>query len=126
MDYLDLKHFHIGCAIASVTLFFLRGIWMMSDPEMLDKRWVRTLPHVVDTLLLASALTMVFWSGQYPFQQNWLTAKVVALIIYIALGTVALKRGRNKVIRVCAWVIALLVFTYIVSVAVTKHALVFA
>ena len=62
---------------------------------MLQQRWVKIVPHVVDTLLLVSALTLVFWSDQYPFEQPWLTAKVLALIVYIALGTIALKRGKN-------------------------------
>ena len=92
---------------------------------MLQQRWVKIVPHVVDTLLLTSALTLVFWSGQYPFEQPWLTAKVLALIVYIALGTIALKRGKTKFIRSLAWVAALATFTYIVVVAVTKQALVF-
>ena len=62
---------------------------------MLQQRWVKIVPHVVDTLLLVSALTLVFGSDQYPFEQPLLTAKVLALIVYIALGTIALKRGKN-------------------------------
>lgn len=92
------------------------------DSPALRQRWVRIAPHVIDTLLLASALTMVFWSGQYPFVQNWLTAKVIALFAYIGLGTVALKRGKTKAVRISAFVSALLVFAYIVSVAVTRQA----
>ena len=99
---------------------------MVRDSAMMHQRWVRIAPHLVDTLLLSSALVMVIWSGQYPFVQNWLTAKVLALIVYIGLGSVALKRGKNKTVRVCAFIAALSVFAYIASVAVTKHALVFA
>jgi len=125
MDYLTLKHLHVSCALASGALFFLRGIWMMRDSPLLQRRWVKTLPHLVDTTLLGSALTMVFWSGQYPFVQNWLTAKVLALLLYIALGSIALKRGRSKRIRSTAWGTALLVFFYIGAVAVTKRPTVF-
>ena len=64
---------------------------------MLQQRWVKIVPHVVDTLLLVSALTLVFGSDQYPFEQPWLTAKVLALIVYIALGTIELKGGQNQV-----------------------------
>ena len=126
MDYLALKYFHMACAALSGSLFVLRGIWMLRDSAMLQRRWVRIAPHVVDTLLLASALILVIWSRQYPFVQNWLTAKIIALIVYIALGAIALKRGRNKTVRVCAFIAALAVFAYIGLVAMTKQALVFA
>lgn len=69
------------------------------DIALLQQCWVRILPHLIDTVLLASALTLVFWSGQYPFQQSLLTAKLLALLVYIALGTVALKRGKTPVVR---------------------------
>lgn len=125
MDYITLKHFHMICAALSGTLFFLRGIWMLNAPSMLQQRWVKIAPHIIDTALLTSALIMVFWSGQYPFVQNWLTAKVLALMLYILLGTIALKRGKTKAVRVCAFIAALMVFAYIGSVALTKQAMIF-
>ena len=124
MDYVTIKHVHIASAILSGSFFLLRGVWMMRESTMLQHRVVRILPHVVDTILLASALIMVFWSEQYPFVQNWLTAKVLALIVYVTLGTVALKRGRTKTLRVCAFFAALLVLSYIGLVAITKRAVV--
>ena len=126
MDYVTIKYVHIASAMLSGSLFLLRGYWMMRDSTMLQHRVVKILPHVVDTILLASALIMVFWSGQYPFVQNWLTAKVLALIAYITIGTIALKRGGTKTQRVSAFFAALLVFAYIGLVAMTKRALVFA
>ena len=126
MDYVTIKYVHIASAILSGSFFLLRGYWMMRDSTMLQHRVVKILPHVVDTILLASALIMVFWSGQYPFVQNWLTAKVLALIAYITIGTIALKRGGTKTQRVSAFFAALLVFAYIGLVAMTKRALVFA
>ena len=126
MDYVTIKYVHIASAMLSGSLFLLRGYWMMRESTMLQHRVVKILPHVVDTILLASALIMVFWSGQYPFVQNWLTAKVLALIAYIAIGTIALKRGGTKTQRVYAFFAALLVFAYIGLVAITKRALVFA
>ena len=123
MDYLTVRHIHITCAILSGSLFFLRGIWMWQGSAMLQKKWIRIAPHLIDTILLASALTMVFWSSQYPFVEAWLTAKVLALLLYIGLGTVALKRGKTKSVRVRAWIGALAVFSYIVAVALTKQAL---
>lgn len=121
MTYLAIKHLHMTCAALSGALFFVRGIWMLRDSALLQKRWVRIVPHVIDTVLLASALVLVVWSGQYPFVQNWLTAKVLALIAYILLGTIAIKRGKTKSARTAAFVAALLAFGYIVKVALTRQ-----
>lgn len=121
MSYLAIKHLHMTCAALSGMLFFIRGIWMLRESTLLQQRWVKIAPHLIDTVLLGSALVMVVWSGQYPFVQNWLTAKVLALIAYILLGTIAIKRGKTKGIRTGAFVAALLVFGYIVKVALTRQ-----
>ncbi len=121
MSYLAVKHLHITFAALSGLLFLLRGIWMLMDSPLLKRRWVRIVPHVIDTALLASALVLVFWSAQYPFVQAWLTVKVVALVAYIGLGTVALKRGKSKPVRTAAFIAALAVFAYIVKVALTRQ-----
>ena len=123
MNYLLLKHLHMTCAALSGALFLLRGLWMLQDSPRLGQRWVRTLPHLVDTVLLASAVTLAIWSAQYPLAQPWLTAKVGALLLYIVLGSVALKRGRSKGIRAAAFLAALATFAYIVAVALSKNPL---
>lgn len=125
MDYLTIRHLHITCVMLSGSLFLLRGILMLSDFPLKEVRWLNVVPHLVDTALLASAITLAILSAQYPLYQNWLTAKVVGLIIYVALGTVALKRGKTKRVRISAFFAALIVFVYIGSVAVTKQPLVF-
>jgi uncharacterized membrane protein SirB2 len=121
MDYLSLKHFHMSCAALSGSFFLLRGVWMLRASGMLQQRWVRIAPHIVDTLLLASAIGLATWSHQYPGQQPWLTAKVAALLGYIVLGSIALKRGRTAGQRRAAFIAALLLFAYIVTVAITKR-----
>jgi uncharacterized membrane protein SirB2 len=121
VNYLAIKHLHITFAVLSGSFFLLRGLWMLADSPMLQRRWVKVTPHVVDTLLLASALVLVFWSGQYPFVQPWLTAKVLALLAYIVLGTVALKRGKTQGVRTVALLAALAPFAYIVAVALTRQ-----
>lgn len=98
---------------------------MLRESTMLQQRWVKIIPHIVDTLLLTSAIIIVIMSGQYPFAQDWLTAKLLALFAYIGLGTIAL-RGKTKAVRVWAFIAALAVFIYIGSVAITKQVLVFA
>jgi uncharacterized membrane protein SirB2 len=126
MDYLTIKSVHVGSALLSYALFFLRGVWMLRESALLDRRWVRIVPHVVDTVLLASAISLAVLSRQYPIGNSpWLTAKVLALIVYIGLGMVALRRGRNRRARLAAWLSAQAVFVYIVAVAVTRNPLVF-
>lgn len=121
MNYLLVKHLHITCVLLSGSFFAVRGVWMLLRPDLLQRRWVRIVPHIVDTLLLASALTMVMLSGQYPFVLPWLTAKVLALLAYIVLGAVALRRGKTRKVRSAALVAAIVVFGYIVAVALTRQ-----
>ena len=123
MTYFALKHLHVTFAALSGLLFLVRGIWMLSGSQRLQQRWVKVVPHIVDTLLLASAIVLAVWSSQYPGQSPWLTAKLVALVVYIVLGAIALKRGRTKGVRTAAFFGALACFAYIVSVAVTKNPL---
>ena len=124
MPYIALKHLHVTFVALSGLLFLVRGIWMLRASPRLQQRWVRIVPHVVDTLLLASAIGLAVWSHQYPGQMPWLTAKVVALAGYIVLGTIALKRGRTQGVRSAAFIGALACFAYIVAVALTKNPLV--
>ena len=121
MTYFAIKHLHITLAMLSGIFFFVRGLLMMSDSPLLHRRWATVLPHIIDTALLASAVALVIISAQYPFEQTWLTAKLLALIAYIAVGTVAIKRGRTKSIRIAAFLAALAIFGYIVMVALTKQ-----
>ena len=87
----------------------------------MNQRWLRWAPHVNDTLLLAAAVGLAVMSGQYPLARSWLTAKIVGLLTYILLGMVALKPGRPRGVRIAAWLSALAVFGYVVSVAVTRN-----
>ena len=122
-NYILLKYLHVSCVALSGAGFVLRGAWMLLESPMLARRWVRIAPHLLDTLLLGSAIALCLLLGQYPFLDAWLTAKLLGLIVYIALGTVALKRGRTRARRVAAFCGALLAFAYIVAVALTKSAL---
>jgi uncharacterized membrane protein SirB2 len=118
--YPVLKAVHVGSATLSVCLFALRGSWMMRSPARLTRPWVKVVPHVVDTVLLASAIALAVMIGNYPGTDAWLTSKVAGLVLYIVLGSIALKRGRTRAVRVAAFFAALAVFAYIVAVAVTK------
>lgn len=119
MDASLLKHIHVTCVALSYALFFLRGVWMLRDSAQLQQRWVKIAPHSVDTVLLASAIALAWQLGISPLQAPWLAAKIVALLLYIVIGSVAIKRGKTKRIRLGAWLAAQAVFFYMVSVAVT-------
>lgn len=113
-----LKGIHVSCAAISITGFVTRGVLMMIESKLLQQRWMRIVPHIVDTIFLASAVTLAVQLGFTPENSPWLTAKIVGLIVYIGLGFVALRFGKTKRIRITAWLAALLVFAYIVAVAV--------
>lgn len=119
MAYSLLKQLHLATIAITLALFVLRGIWMMTVSPRLHARWVRIVPHVNDTLLLASGIALAVLLQQYPLVHGWLTAKFFALILYIVLGTLALKRGKTQGRRIAAWIAALLVFGYMVAVAST-------
>lgn len=119
--YLAIKHLHVACAILSGTGFLVQGIWMMLRHPLLDHRLTRTVPHVIDTVFLGSAIALATLSGQYPFVAPWVTAKVTGLVVYILLGATALRWGRTLSLRATALAAALATFAWIVSVALTKN-----
>jgi uncharacterized membrane protein SirB2 len=120
--YLGVRALHAGSAVLSIAGFAARGALMLADSPLLQARFARIAPHVVDTLLLASAAWLAWFLGQVPFVHAWITAKVVALLLYIVLGMFALRRGRTKRVRIVAFGGALAAAAYIVAVALTRDA----
>lgn len=123
MSYLFLKHVHVTAVVLSGTGFFIRGLLMLADSPLLQLRLLKVLPHIIDTVLLGSALTMAVMSAQYPFEQPWLTAKFFGLLAYIGFGMMALKRGRTKPQRAAWFAASLAAFAYIVMAALTRNPL---
>ncbi len=115
-----LKLLHVGCAALSIGGFALRGYWQMTGNSLRSRALTRVLPHAVDTLLLGSALGMLWIWRLDPFRSPWLTAKIVALPAYIALGMMAFRFANTERARRLAFAMALLVAAYIVAVAVSK------
>ncbi|MEQ6289544.1 SirB2 family protein [Vogesella sp. GCM10023246] len=120
MDYQTLKHIHAGLAYLSVTLFALRAVLSYLQPALLQSKALRIGPHVVDSGLLAAAITLAVWAGLSPLEQPWLMAKIVALIAYIVLGTLGLKRLQGSPLRGPVLLLALAMPLYIIAVAKTK------
>ncbi|MDR2837374.1 MAG: SirB2 family protein [Azonexus sp.] len=121
MSYLAVKHLHVTCVVLSGLGFCWRGWWMARGSARLKARATRVWPHVIDTVLLGSALTLAWMSGQYPFANGWLTAKVIGLLIYIVCGAMALRRAPTQTARLYYLALALLAYGYIVGVALTRQ-----
>ncbi len=125
MSYAALKIIHVTSVIFSYILFTLRGVWMMQNSPILQRRWVKILPHVIDTVLLVSAVTLATMIQQYPGINTWLSAKIGGLLLYITLGLIALRFGKTRRTKTISWITAQIVFFYIVLVALTKNPRVF-
>ncbi|MEY2919921.1 MAG: hypothetical protein RL261_1226 [Pseudomonadota bacterium] len=121
--YLALRHAHIGFAILSVSLFALRGGLMLARSPHVHAAWLRYPSYLIDTLLLTFALMLMSVIHQYPFVNGWLTMKVALLVVYVALGSVALKRGRTRRMQVAGYFAALLTVSFLYSVARAHHPL---
>jgi len=121
--YAELKGLHVACVIASGTLFLVRGLAVQAGARWAMVAPLRFLSYAIDTVLLASAVTLSILLAQYPFVQGWLTAKVLLLVVYIVLGSLALKRGRTRRARHASFVAALLIYGFIVTVALEHHPL---
>ena len=121
MSYAALKMIHVASVVVSYLLFSLRSMWMMRGSAVLQQRWIKITPHVVDTVLLVSAITLAVQIQQDPINDSWLSAKVAGLLIYIGLGMMALRFAKTRKMRISAWIAAQAAFLYIVLVALTKN-----
>ena len=118
--HLILKHAHITFAVISFIGFSLRGYWMVMESALLQTKAAKILPHLNDTLLLGTAIALVVMTRQYPIVLGWVTLKILLLILYIVFGTFALKRGRNKALRIKFLMASVVVVLGIFLVALTK------
>ena len=123
MDYFTVKLMHQVAVALSLTGFFVRGAASLAGAGWVQGRAAKTLPHLVDTVLLLSALTLAWMLRLTPGNAPWLLAKIVGLVVYVGLGVVALRPGRSRTLRAAAWVGALATAAWIVSVALTKNPL---
>lgn len=112
-----IKIVHVSAVLLTASFFILRGIWMLQGSSLLHKPFVRVAPHVNDTVLFGSALTLAWLSGISPTTAPWLAAKITGLVVYILLGHIALKRGSTRLIRGFAFAGALATLAYILAVA---------
>lgn len=118
--YLLLKIVHVICAVATISGFLLRVYWMLVGSHLLQHKVTKIAPHIIDTLFLLAGIAMLFVLSMNPFTEGWLLAKFGGLIVYVLLGTIAIKRGPTLQIRIIAAVGAISVFAYIGGVALTR------
>lgn len=120
MDYLSVKFLHVSCVAISVSLFMLRGVLQLQNQAWRQWRLLRWAPHGVDAVLLSSAIWLAWRVGQAPWADAWLAAKVLGLLVYIALGKQALAVKTPIAHRPAYFVAALFSVTYIIGVALSR------
>lgn len=116
-----IKYVHVTTVVLSLAGFCLRGFLVIRNSPILSSRWIKVMPHVNDTILLAAALSLAFMADQLPFVANWVTAKVLGVMVYIILGSLALRPGSSRSTRIVCLFAAILVFGWIASVALTRQ-----
>ncbi|MEZ5461988.1 SirB2 family protein [Dokdonella sp.] len=119
--YPQIKFVHVLAVILSGSLFTLRGLLMFAHSRQVNHIVLRVASWVIDTTLLTAALMLITLLHQYPFVQGWLTIKVLLLVVYIVLGVLALKRGKTRKVRITCFFSAMLVYAFIISVAIAHN-----
>jgi len=118
-----VKHVHMAAALLSFLGFTLRGIWMVMESDLLQAKLTRILPHIIDTVLLAAAIYLLVLLQINPLVTFWVAAKLLLLVAYIVIGTIALKRGRTKRTRVIALAVSIATIMAIFALAAVKPVL---
>lgn len=121
--YPQIKFVHVLCVVLSGSLFAMRGMLSLANSALVDHAALRFASYTIDTALLTAALMLAATLHQYPFAQAWLTAKVLLLVVYIVLGTFALRRARTRLARGICLIAALAILLFIASIAHTHNPL---
>lgn len=109
---------HVLFALLSGFGFFMRGIGQLRGQPWVQRKPMRILPHIIDTGLLLTAIALLVTLSISPLT-DWVLAKIIALVVYIALGVVAFRIAKTPVRKAVFWLAALMVFVYMYAVAVT-------
>lgn len=120
--YAILKHTHLTALLISFTLFFIRGILMMRESNASNNRVFLIAPHIVNLILIGTGICLAVVLHLNPTDQPWLTVKLIALVVYIVLGVLTFKHS-SMATRKALWISALIVFAFIISVAINKNPL---
>lgn len=118
--YIALKHLHLTFVVISLLIFFVRGVFLFINSPLLTKKIMKIAPHIINTIMLVSGVVLAVNLGMKPGEHPWIMAKIIGLIVFIVVGVGAFK-VRNRLLQKILWIDALVVFGYIVSVAITKN-----
>lgn len=113
----QVRLLHVSCVIASGCLFLLRGLPLLAGSAPFDPLRLRRLSYAVDSLLLAAAITLMIGLHAWPTTQAWIAVKLLLVLAYIVLGSLALKRGRTPAIRRACFIVAVAIYLSIVAIA---------
>lgn len=122
MTYYWIKILHISAVAFTIVFFTLRLYWIQRHPHLVRRIWVRALAQINDTLLLIAGIALAVMSRQYPLEMPWLTAKLIALVVYIILGSLALRWAKRWRLSALFGTLALICVGYIVLVAYSRSA----
>ncbi len=121
--YLQIKSVHVAMVIASGLLFALRGAAVLAGARWAMAAPLRYLSYTIDTTLLTAALMLLTALKLNPFVVPWLAVKLALLVLYVVLGSLALKRARSRRARAAFYVAALATFGFMYFVARAHHPL---
>ncbi|MCP5174067.1 MAG: SirB2 family protein [Moraxellaceae bacterium] len=116
-SYVIFKHLHMTAVVLSGLLFMVRGLWLLQGSTQLQAKWVKITPHVIDTLLLFSAIAMLVVAQQFPV---WVHVKITLLVVYIGLGVMAFKKAKTQGQKLTFLLAAVAVYVFLISVALAK------
>lgn len=123
IPYIALKHLHVTFVVISVLLFVLRFFWRSIDAKVAQQKWVKVVPHIIDTFLLLTIIGLLLHLGQWPWETSWLGNKLLGLFGYIAFGLVAMK-AQSAALRFGGFIVALGWIGFLFHVAFSKQALI--
>jgi uncharacterized membrane protein SirB2 len=121
--YPQIKAVHVVTVLGSGGLFLLRGLLVAAGSRWGNAAPVRYLSYSVDTVLLTAALMLLTILPGAMFANGWLALKIVLLVVYVVLGSFALKRGRTPAVRNACYIAALLVYGWMIGIARMHHPL---
>jgi uncharacterized membrane protein SirB2 len=119
--YLQFKQVHIGLVVASGLLFAVRGAAVLAGRSWAMRQPWRLLSYGIDTLLSSAGVTLWVVLSLNPLDSPWLGTKLLLLVLYIALGSLALERAPTPAIRRLSYGAALGTYLFMASVAVAHH-----
>jgi len=119
------KHLHMTLAVLSISFFTLRFAWTLMNSDLLQRKWAKIAPHIIDTLLLALGVAMAVRLAINPMEQLWLGEKLIAIVAYIFTGYYTLKLARNKAMQIIGYLGAMGWVMLVMRIAMTKENVIF-